>query len=107
MPLRQRQLFIYWHVAVSDLPAALAALRHWQYGLIARHPALRCALYQRSGTAQADVTVMESYALESAQQPHPGIDEALCQYIDQDGHAQLRRWLRGERHVEVFDLLSN
>ena len=39
MPLGQRQLFIYWRVAGSDLPAALHALRDWQSGLIAQHPA--------------------------------------------------------------------
>ena len=104
MPLGQRQLFIYWRVAGSDLPMALNALRNWQAGLSLQHPALRCGLYQRMDSAQADATVMESYAFESVQ-PHPGIDEALRQLIDQDGHALLKRWLRGARHVEVFDAL--
>jgi|APHig6443717817_1056837.scaffolds.fasta_scaffold1264226_1 hypothetical protein len=104
MPLGQRQLFIYWHVASTDLPQALQALRDWQYGLVARHPALRCGLYQRVDSGQADATVMETYAIESAL-PHSGIDEALHQFIDQDGQAQLTRWLRGRRHVEVFDAL--
>jgi hypothetical protein len=106
MPLGRRQLFIYWRVAGTDLPAALKALRDWQSGLVVRQPALRCALYQRSGMADAEATVMESYAIESAQ-PHPGIDEALRQHIDQAGQAQLRRWLRGARHVEVFDAVSD
>jgi hypothetical protein len=48
---------------------------------------------------------MESYAIESAQ-PHPGIDAALLAHIDQAGRVQLQRWLRGARHVEVFDALS-
>jgi hypothetical protein len=104
MPLGQRQVFIYWHVAGRDLSTALHAVRKWQAGLIAQHPSLRCGLYQRIGAAQADATVMESYAVESAQ-PHPGIDESLIQHIEQDGHAQLKRWLRGARHVEVFDAL--
>ena len=104
MPLGQRQLFIYWRVAGSNLPAALNALRQWQAGLMAQQPGLRCGLYQRTGTAQADATVMESYAIDAAL-PHPGIDDALCRYIDQAGHAQLQHWLRGARHVEVFDAL--
>jgi hypothetical protein len=104
MPLGQRQLFIYWRVADSDLPAALNALRHWQAGLVARQPGLRCGLFRRMGTPPADATVMESYAIDSAL-PHPGIDEALCRHIDQAGHAQLQHWLRGARHVEVFDAL--
>jgi len=105
MPLGQRQLFIYWRVAAADLPAALGALRDWQSELIDRQPQLRCGLYQRTSTDDADATVMESYALESAL-PHPGIDEALCRYIDQAGQALLQRWLRGERHLEVFDALN-
>ena len=105
MRLGQRQLFIYWRVAAVDLQAALGALRVWQSDLIGRQPQLRCGLYQRRGTDDAEATVMESYALESAL-PHPGIDEALCRYIDQAGHALLRRWLRGARHVEVFDALD-
>lgn len=104
MPLGQRQLFIYWRVAAHDLPAALHAVREWQAGLIAQQPTLQCGLYQRFDDAQADATVMESYAFESTQ-PHPGIDEALLQHIAQDGQAQLKPWLRGARHVEVFDAL--
>ena len=106
MPLGQRQLFIYWRVASSDLPAALNALRDWQASLMLQHPALRCGLYQRRDSAQADTTVMESYGFESVQ-PHPGIDDALRQLIDQDGGTLLKRWLRGVRHVEVFDALHS
>jgi len=104
MPLGQRQLFIYWHVAWRDLPPALDALREWQAVLIAQHPTLRCGLYQRIDAAQANATVMESYAIESAQ-PHRGIGEALLQHIAHGGQAQLAPWLRGARHVEVFDAL--
>jgi hypothetical protein len=104
MPLGQRQLFIYWRVAVVDLPAALRALCDWQSTLTAQYPGLRCWLYQRRDGLQADATVMESYALESAQQ-HAGIDEALRQQIDRAGQAALAPWLRGARKVEVFDAL--
>jgi len=106
MPLGKRQLFIYWRVAARDLPTALHAVREWQAGLIAQHPTLRCGLYQRVDAAQTDATVMESYAIESAQ-PHRGIDEALLQLIAQGGQAQLAQWLRGARHVELFDALPS
>jgi hypothetical protein len=105
MRLGQRQLFIYWRVAAIDLPAALGALRDWQSDLLGQQPQLRCGLYQRIGSDEAEATVMESYALESAL-PHPGIDEALCRYIDRAGQALLQRWLSGARHVEVFDALN-
>jgi hypothetical protein len=104
MPLGQRQLFVYWRVSVNDLPVALRALRDWQSGLAAQQPGLHCGLYRRSGMPDADATVMESYAIESAQS-HPGIDDAMCQHIDQAGYALLQRWLRSARHVEVFDAL--
>jgi hypothetical protein len=105
MLLGRRQLFIYWNVTESDLPAAVAALRQWQSGLISQHPALRCGLYRRSSSERAEATMMESYAIES-EQPHPGIGEALLLQIDQSGSALLKHWLRGARHVEVFDTLT-
>jgi hypothetical protein len=104
MALGQRQLFIYWRVASADLPAALTALREWQSDLVALHPELRCGLYRRSDGTQADATVMESYAIESAQ-PHPGVGEELLRHIRHDGDVRLKAWLRGARHVEVFDAL--
>jgi hypothetical protein len=104
MPLGQRQLFIYWRVAAPGFHAALAALRSWQADLVAQQPGLRCSLYRRSDGAPAEVTVMESYAIESAQ-PHAGLDEALCRHIESAGNALLQPWLHGARHVEVFDAL--
>jgi hypothetical protein len=104
MPLGQRQLFIYWRVDDAEFDTALTALRHWQAGLMAQHPGLRCALYRRSGHRQAEPTVMESYAIESMPN-HPGIGDALRQQIEDGGQALLQRWLRGARHVEVFDAL--
>jgi hypothetical protein len=105
MPLGQRQLFVYWRVAHVDLSAALQAAREWQAGLMARQPALQCRLYQRSDPMAREATVMESYAITEAQ-PHPGIDDALCQHIEQAGHAALQPWLRGPRHLEAFDALT-
>jgi hypothetical protein len=104
MPLGRRQLFVYWRVAPADLPSALEALREWQAGLVDNHPALRCGLYRRSDGAEAQATVMESYALESAG-PHDGIDDTLHAYIVESGRNVLQRWLSGARHVEVFDAL--
>ena len=104
MPLGRRLLFVYWRVAPADLPSALEALREWQAGLVEIHPALRCGLYRRSDGAEAQATVMESYALESAG-PHDGIDDTLHAYIDESGRSVLKRWLRGARHVEMFDTL--
>ena len=105
MPLGKRQLFIYWRIAAADLPAALDALRGWQSDLLGRQPALRCGVYQRTGSGESELTVMESYALESAL-PHLGIDDTLHRFIDQAGQALLQPWLIGARHVEVFDALN-
>jgi hypothetical protein len=103
--LGRRQLFIYWHVRRSNLAQALLALREWQSCLGATYPLLRCAAYQRSDGPADEATVMESYALESAQ-PGDGIDEALLQHIDEAGRVALAHWLHGQRHVEVFDALD-
>jgi hypothetical protein len=94
----RRQLFIYWRVASAELDAALQALRAWQATLRAEHPALQCQLYQRHDGSKDEATVMEAYADAS-----PGIDDALRRHIEHAGNAVLQRWLRGPRHVEVFD----
>lgn len=106
MPLGRRQRFIHWPVIHEDLlPLALEALRDWQAGLVRDHPALRCSLCQRCDDPEAQSTVMEGYALESAG-PHPGIDERLRHHIEGSGHAVLQPGLRSARHVEVFDALD-
>ena len=94
----RRQLFIYWRVAPAELDAALQALRAWQAMLRAEHPALQCQLYQRDDGSKDEATVMEAYAHAST-----GIDDALRRHIEQAGNGVLQRWLRGPRHVEVFD----
>jgi quinol monooxygenase YgiN len=94
----RRQLFIYWRVASAELDAALRALRAWQATLRAEHPALQYQLYQRHDGSKDEATVMETY-FDAA----PGIDDALHRYIEHTGNAVLQRWLRGPRHVEVFD----
>ena len=102
MSLGRRQLFIYWRVAGTDLQPALQAVRDWQIALAAQWPKLRCGLYQRSDPPAGDTTVMESYAIESAQ-PHAGIDDALRRHIEQAGDAKLAPWLASARKVEAFD----
>ena len=94
----RRQLFIYWRIAPAELGTALQALRHWQESLRAAHPALQCRLYRRHDGTADTATVMECYA-DAA----PGIDEALRQHIERAGSLLLQPWLRGPRHVEVFD----
>ena len=100
MPLGRRQLFVYWKVAAADLNAALQALRDWQAALVRQHPALHCRIYRRSDAAATEATVMESYAMAL---PPAGIDETLQRQIVQAGDAVLQPWVRGARHVEVFD----
>lgn len=99
MTLGAHQLFVYWRVASADTEAALQALRDWQRSLEVRHPALRTRRYLRSDGTRGDATVMEVYALNAA----PGIDVALQRQVEQEGSSVLQRWLRGVRHVEVFD----
>lgn len=106
MPLGARQLFVYWRVAAADTAAALQALRDWQHALQAQHPALRMQRYLRRDSSAGEATVMESYALV-ARVPASGIDAALQQQIEHEGHAAVERWLRGARHVEVFDAVGD
>lgn len=68
----------------------------------ARQPALRCSLFQPADTCADEATVMESYAIASAD-----IDAALRQQIEHAGDAVQQRWLRGARHVEAFDALDD
>ena len=103
MALGAHQLFVYWRVASADAEAALQALRDWQRSLMAQHPALRTRRYLRNDGTRGEATVMESYALDAA----PGIDAALQRQIQEERRAAMHRWLRGARHVEVFDELGD
>lgn len=100
MALGRCQLFIYWKVAAADLDAALQALRDGQAVLRQQHPELHCRIYRRHDAAAAEATVMESYAVTL---PVAGIDATLQRHIVQAGGVVLQPWLRGARHVEVFD----
>jgi hypothetical protein len=102
MPQGRRQLFIYWRVAVADVPAALQAARDLHVQLRLRHAELRTGLYLRRDGAAGDATLMESYALASPG-GSGGVDVALQHGIEAAGAATQRPWLRGTRHVEVFE----
>ena len=104
-----RQLFIYWRCAAAEAEAAQAAVRSLQAGLCLRHPGLSAELFLRvdGPPAPADVrTLMEVYAFRRASPGLPaGIDAALQAEL-LDAAQALQPWLRGARHVEVFDLLD-
>lgn len=102
MPLGKRQLFVYWRVATADARTALQAAREMQRQLAGQHPGLRCALYLRSDASTIEATLMESYAVESGEAAQ-GVDDLLQQRIEGVGAAAVQPWLRGARHVEVFE----
>jgi hypothetical protein len=96
-PAGTRQLFIYYRVAEAQAEAAMAAARQMQAALAAHRPGLRTALLRRPDTADADVTLMETYAVDAAIAPH-GVDAALQAEIE-----RLPRIAARTVHVEVFD----
>ena len=98
----RRQRFIYWRVASADVAAALRAARAVQAQLRLSHPTLRTGLYLRTEAPAGEATLMEVYALDS-QAARNGIDAAMQQRIEAASAEALRPWLRGARHVEVFD----
>ena len=107
-----RELFIYWRVAPHALAEAVSAIQAWQAGLRVRHPGLQTRLYRRSDTAESDATVMETYALQGAEQIDgalplaDGIDDALHRAIVEQGAGVAAPWCLGTRHVEVFEPLA-
>jgi len=102
MPLGKRQVFVYWRVALADTPPAMQAMRDLQRRLQDSHPGLRARLYVRSETSADDTTLMETYSVDAGADVQ-GLDAVLQRHIDDAGAALLRPWLRGARHVEVFE----
>ena len=90
-----RQLFIYWKVDPTALPAALAAVHRAQAQLREDWPGLQAQVLQRcdsAATSDGMATVMETYRSPA------GIDaegEALIE-------AALAGIVPGPRHVEAF-----
>lgn len=92
-----RELFVYWRLARVDLPAALEAVQAWQKRLTAEVPQLKVRLLVRADAAQAEATLMETYAVHG-----DGVDPSLQARIEREGLEAFARWQRGARHVEVF-----
>lgn len=90
-----RALFIYYRIALTDAPAALAVARAVQQGLRERHPGLVAGLWRRPETKDGMQTWMETYTHAD------GVDEALAHHIETAAQA-LAPWRQGPRHVEVF-----
>ncbi len=92
------ELYIYWKVAASSLPQALAAAQTLQQSLRLRHPTLQARLLQRADDTGA-ATLMEVYSKPA------GIDGALRLDIEQQAalHLAPLACAAGARHVEVFE----
>lgn len=92
-----RRLFVYYRVAIADLPTAVAAVRELQDALRARHPGVDAALLRRPETRDGTATLMETYAAPG------GVDDALAADIER---LAVDAGLPGPRHVEVFEPLA-
>jgi hypothetical protein len=103
MSFGRRQLFLYWRVGADDAAVACAALRQWQRRLRDEHPALRARLFRRLPADGNELTFMETYAVEAGP-AGAGIEPALQHRIECEGLALLQPWLRGARHVELFEV---
>jgi len=96
----QRQLFIYYRIAVADAAAAFAALQPVQQALCESHPGLQARLLRRTDVSSDGMcTLMETYRFDL---PAQGVSERLQADIDAAAEAVLRPWLQGARHCEVF-----
>lgn len=106
MLLGKRQLFLYWRVGTADAVLAAAAVRRWQYKLQGEHPALLARLFRRMPSGADEFTYMETYALEGGS-ASAGIDADLQRVIECEGLAVVQPWLRGARHVELFEAIDD
>jgi len=102
----RRQLFVYWRAAAADAPVAMQAVRTLQDAMGRRHPGLQCALYLRQDPSAASATLMETYAMDTGVAAE-GLAPALQEEIEAAAGQALAKWLRGTRHVEVFDLIGD
>lgn len=102
MPLGKRQLFLYWRVTRADARVAMQAMRDLQRQLQGQYPGLRAGLYVRSEPSASEATLMETYAVD-AMHATQGLGVDLQRHIERAGTELLQPWLRGARHVEVFD----
>lgn len=89
--------FIYYRVHLDDLPDVQVAVHRFQAELRFSHPALVAQLLRRPHAANGLVTLMETYALNG----DAALVAALPAAIELAARP-LGRWLRSERHVEMF-----
>jgi hypothetical protein len=107
--LAARQLFIYWRCPAAQAGAAQTAARAMQATLCERHPGLIANLLVRVDGAQTpvdEVTLMETYAQQAPPSDAAAGVSAALQAELEAAAAVLQPWLRGARHVEVFELLA-
>lgn len=101
-PAGARQLFIYYRVSAAQADAAVAAAARMQAALRDRHTGLRALVLRRCGTADPEVTLMETYALDASASPR-GVGAPLQAEIEHEAANALAGITLGARHVEVFD----
>jgi hypothetical protein len=90
-------LFVYWHVAPGDQPAAEAATRALQQRWREQERALEARLYRRTDEAHGRVTLMETYAAPG------GLSRQLQALLIEEGSRQLAHLALSGRHVERFE----
>jgi hypothetical protein len=105
MPTGRRQLFIYWRLRSADVAAAMDSIRTGQRQLEAACVGLLSGLYLRDDVDLAEATLMETYAVDAGLSPH-GVSCALQAHIEGEIARVVQPWLRGARHVEVFDAVD-
>ena len=94
----QQRLYVYYSVPEAALAATLAAVRQVQATLVAAHPGLHAELLRRPELRNGDVTLMETYVMETGAD---GVTPALRAAIEHAASA-----LPQPRHSEWFEPLA-
>ena len=102
--LGTRQLFVYWKLHSSHLDLALDALQRAQHELTSALPGLQARRFVRTAAAE-EATVMEVYALEASRST-AGLADTDIARLDRAAAEAVQPWLKGRRHVEIFDALD-
>jgi len=93
------ELFVYYRVDAAHAAEAKAAVQRWQHDLDSAYPELHGRLLKRPQTRDGLQTWMETYTHSKAA---TGVSQLQLQTLLPAGPAELRRWLHGDRHLEVF-----
>ncbi len=95
--------FIYYQIDLPDLPPVQAAVAAFQQQLRQDWPGLQARLLRRPTAHEGRLTLMEIYGFGPSAHPSLPADVArrLPPAIEQAARG-IAPWLRGERHVEVF-----